>query len=106
MKEISDNELDALIRETVKREETLDSISNNVMQSVRQDARRHRARFWMRLAVRCFAVVTFVLLVFFPAYFIPHVFNNIVVTASMAFYAIVVMVALMKKVNDFMPMDV
>ena len=56
MKYINEQELDHLIRETVKRQALLDDINNNVMTEIRHSARKQQIRQWARIVAFAFGL--------------------------------------------------
>ena len=101
MKTMNDNELDDLIRDTLQRDAMLDDIQQQVMQTLKRDARRAQLRQWCRIVAFSFGLPLVAVVMLMPVYYMVTTFHNIYITASMAFYVVVVIAALIMNGNFF-----
>lgn len=101
MKTMNDNELDDLIRDTLQRDAMLDDIQQQVMQTLKRDARRAQLRQWCRIVAFSFGLPLATVVMLMPVYYMVTTFHNVYVTASMAFYFIAVIGALVINGNNF-----
>ena len=98
---MNDNELDDLIRATLQREAELNDIEQNVMQTLKRDSRRALRRWWVRTVAFSFGLPLAAVVMLMPVYYMVTTFHNVYVTASMAFYFIAVIGALVINGNNF-----
>lgn len=101
MKEMNDNELDALIKDSFQRQEILDSINQNVMQTVKRQSKSLKIRQWARLLAYCFGIPLVVMGLLGCAYHIATEIRSIPVIASMGFFALTIIIWGIQSLRGF-----
>lgn len=96
---MNDTEMDALIRESLQRDEQLKTVEENVMKSLQTEQRHVRLRRWTILVGYCLGLPLLLVTMLYSAIYVARLCQNIAVTASMVFFVVVVLVAFVGKVN-------
>jgi hypothetical protein len=105
MKEINDQDFDALINETVQRQKLLEKVDAQVMQRVKRWKRKECVGEWARLLAFCFGLPLIIILpmasIYYSLNYMAHLTDVIPFAASMIFFIVVILVEANKVLNNF-----
>lgn len=96
MKEINENELDALIGETLRREKILEEVNKQVMLTVQK---QKRSKLFTKWAVFSFWIATLTILPIAGVYYIAESGLSTEVTLSFGFSILIFLITLFHQAN-------